>query len=164
MLGELLIESFGANAIGVAFDGQLERRISEHDAGYFGQLLACQRTERELAGVKEHVRHIDDQAASGVASFQDQAELLEETRTKLFAVANGLLKLRIGGGCGGAIPVGIRFSGLLFLPCFIAVSFGVGLSTSGLMSGGLRIEVLAVCVITLANGVGGNGFGVDSAL
>src|SRR5712664_3845586 len=85
-------------------------------------------------------------------------------RTKLFAVANGLLKLRIGGGCGGAIPVGSRFSGLLFLPCFIAVSFGVGLSTSGLMSGGLRIEVLAVRVVTLANGVGGNGFGVDSAL
>src|SRR5258706_14233713 len=53
---------------------------------------------------------------------------------------------------------------MLLLLSAVAVSFGVSLGASSLSSGGLRIEVLAVRVITLANGIGGNGFGVDSAV
>src|SRR5258706_15207474 len=52
---------------------------------------------------------------------------------------------------------------MLLLLSAVAVSFGVSLGASSLSSGGLRIEVLAVRVITLANGIGGNGFGVESA-
>src|SRR5260221_14369392 len=51
---------------------------------------------------------------------------------------------------------------MLLLLSAVAVSFGVSLGASSLSSGGLRIEVLAVRVITLANGIGGYGFGVYS--
>src|ERR1700719_2893029 len=101
---------------------------------------------KPVAVVEEHVRHIHDEAAGGVASFQDQVKLLEETGAKLFAVANGVLKLCIGGGRGGAIPVGIRFGYMLFLLCVVAVSFGIGLSASGLLK--LRVGW----------GCGGGGF------
>ena len=93
---KVLIERFGADAIGVAFDSQFERRITEHNAGNFGQLLTGQRAQGVPAGVKEHVRHVHNEAASGVASFQDQVELLEETGAKLLTVTYGLLKLRVG--------------------------------------------------------------------
>jgi len=93
---KVLIERFGADAIGVAFDSQFERRITEHDAGYFGQFFAGQRAERVPAGVQDYVRHVHDKTAGGVASFQDQVELLEETGAKLLTVTYGLLKLRVG--------------------------------------------------------------------
>jgi len=69
--GKLLIEHFGPDAVGVAFNGQPQGWICEYDAGYFGQLFAGQRTKRVFAGIKQYVGHIDDQAARGVACFQD---------------------------------------------------------------------------------------------
>jgi hypothetical protein len=96
-------------------------------------------------------------------SFQYQVELLEETGAKLLAVTHGLLKLRVGCGRRGAIPVGIRFSYQLQLLCVVPVSFGVGLRISGLLSCGLRVEILLVRFIALANCVSGRGFGVESA-
>jgi len=130
----------------------------------FGQLLAGQRTKRVFAGVKEHVRHIHNEAAGGVASLQNQIELLEETRAKIFAVAKGLLKLRADEAAAARIPVGIRFGYLFAYAVRRCGLFRIGLSASSLLGGGLRVEVLAVGFVALANGVSGNGFGVDAAL
>ena len=71
LLGKLLIERFGPDAVGVASNGQPQRWIRENNAGDFGQLFAGQRTKRVFAGIEQHVGHIDDQPARGVACFQN---------------------------------------------------------------------------------------------
>ena len=133
LLRKFLIIEFGADAVGVAFNGKPQRRIRKHNPRYFGQLLACQRAKRVFAGVKENVRHVDHQAARGITRFQDQVELLQEVGAKLLAVTYGLLKLRIGGCSGGAIPVGVGFGNMLLLLSVVAVSFRVGLGSCGLL-------------------------------
>src|SRR6266851_1112473 len=65
--GELLIEIVAANAVGVAFDLESEAGMREDDAGNFGEFFAGTGLERVAAGIEEHVGHVDDQAASGVA-------------------------------------------------------------------------------------------------
>ena len=69
--GELLIEIVAANTVGVAFDLERETGMREDDAGNFGEFFAGAGLEGVAAGVKEHIRHVDDEAASGVASLQD---------------------------------------------------------------------------------------------
>jgi len=46
---------------------------------------------------------------------RDEVELLKETGAKFPAFTKGLLKLRVGGGCGGAVAVGIRHVSLQLL-------------------------------------------------
>src|SRR5258708_11919828 len=74
------------------------------------------------------------------------------------------LTLCVGIGRGGAIQVGIDFGGLLLFLGVVAVSFGVGLGTSRLLGSGLRVTVVAIRYIAIANGFGGGGFGVEAAL
>jgi len=90
--------------------------------------------------------------------------MLEETDAKLFAVPHGVFELCVGIGRGGAIQVGIDFGGLLLFLGVVAVSFGVGLGTSRLLGSGLRVTVVAIRYIAIANGFGGGGFGVEAAL
>jgi hypothetical protein len=52
---------------------------------------------------------------------------------------------------------------LLQLLCVVPVSFGIGLRIGGSLSRGLRLEILLVRFIALANCVSGRGFGVESA-
>src|SRR5713226_463575 len=70
-LGELLIEIIAADAVGVAFDLKREARMGEHDAGNFRELFARAGLERVTACVKEDVRHVDDEAAGGIARLQN---------------------------------------------------------------------------------------------
>src|SRR5438309_8709114 len=85
--------------------------MRENDAGNFGELFAGAGLEGVAAGVKEHIRHVDDEAASGVASLQDGIELIEELGAKLgflgFGLRGGLASL-FGFGFGGAL---LRLSG-----------------------------------------------------
>src|SRR4029077_15540360 len=81
--GELLIEVVAADAVGVAFDLEREAGMRKDDAGNFGELLARAGLERVAAGVEENVRHIDDEAAGGVASLQNGIELIEKLGAKL---------------------------------------------------------------------------------
>src|SRR5712692_6194210 len=64
---ELLIEIVAADAVGVTLDLESQAGMREDDAGNFGEFFAGAGLERVAAGVKEHVRHIDDEAAGGVA-------------------------------------------------------------------------------------------------
>ena len=58
MLGELLIVVVGADAVGVAFDGDVQRGLGEDDAGNFGEALTGSREQFEAAAAEQDVRHI----------------------------------------------------------------------------------------------------------
>src|SRR6266478_4115406 len=64
--GELLIEIVAADAVGVALDLEREAGMRKDDAGNFGKFFAGAGLEGVAAGVKEHIGHIDDEAAGGV--------------------------------------------------------------------------------------------------
>src|SRR5216684_1598784 len=91
--------------------------MRENDAGDFGEFFARAGLERVAAGVKENIRHIDDEAAGGVAGLQDGIQLREELRAKLtffgFGLRGGLARsfgVRLGGGpvAAGLCGVGLR--------------------------------------------------------
>src|SRR6267142_5034251 len=138
--GELLVEIVAADAVRVALDLKREARMREDDAGDFGEFFARARLERVAAGVKKNVRHVDDEAASGVASLQNGIELTEELGTKLgffgFGLRGGLARF-FGFGFGGAL-----------------LGDGSGAVASGLLGGGLRGLVLEQ-----SGGAGLLGFG-----
>src|SRR5947208_110261 len=96
---------------GENLDVTREAGMRENDAGNFGELFARAGLERVAAGVKEHVRHVDDEAASGVASLQNGIELIEKLGAKLrffgFGLRGGLARF-FGFGFGGAL---LRLSG-----------------------------------------------------
>ena len=104
--GELLIEIVAADAVGVALDLERKTWMGEDDAGNLGEFFAGARLERVAAGVKEHVRHVDDEAASRVAGLQDGIELIEELGAKLsffgFRLRSGLARF-FGFRFGGAL-------------------------------------------------------------
>ncbi len=52
--------------------------MGQEDAGNLSELFAGTRFEIGASGIEEHVGHIDDEAASGVARLQNGAELLEK--------------------------------------------------------------------------------------
>ena len=57
----------------------------------FANFLAGQRTQRVLSAVKEHIGHVHNKAAGGVAGLENQVELLQQFGAKFFAVAYGIL-------------------------------------------------------------------------
>src|SRR5882762_1487394 len=122
--GELLIEIVAADAVGVTLDLEREAGMRKDDAGNFGELLARAGLERVTTGVKEHVRHIDDEAAGGVAGLQDGVQLAEELGAKLaffgFGLRGGAARF-LGFGLGGTLQ-GLRGSPV----------------SCGLVGGGLR--------------------------
>lgn len=72
-----LVIGIATNAVRVSLDSECERGIGEHDATDLCQLLARQRTKGVLGGVEENVRHVDDEAARGVASLENGIEFLQ---------------------------------------------------------------------------------------
>src|SRR6267378_2703126 len=80
--------------------------MRENDAGNFREFFAGARLERVAASVKENIRHIDDEAASGIAGLQNGIELIEELGAKLgffgFGLRGGLARF-FGFGFGGAL-------------------------------------------------------------
>jgi len=112
----------------VAFDLEREARMSEDDAGNLGELFPRAGLERVAASVKEHVRHIDDETAGGVASLQNGIELAEELGAKL-----GFF----GFGLRGSLA---RFFGFGF--CGALLGDGGGPVFGGLVGGGLRSLLL----------------------
>src|SRR5260370_13192130 len=102
--GELLVEIVAADAVGVVLGGEREARMRENDAGNFGEFFAGAGLERVAAGVKEHVRHVDDETASGVAGLQNGIQLAEKLGAKLsffgFGLRGGLARF-FGFGFGG---------------------------------------------------------------
>src|SRR6266853_37770 len=125
---ELLIEIVAADAVGVAFDLERETGMSEDDAGNFGEFFAGTGLEGVAAGVEEHVGHVDDEAASGVAGLQNGIELREKLGAKL-----GLFGFRLRGGSAGFF--GFGFGGAL-------LSLSGGPVFCGLIGGGLRSLLL----------------------
>jgi len=116
-LGKLLIEFVAADAVGVAFDLKHEAGMRKNDAGDFREFFARAGLERVPAGVEENIRHIDDEAAGGVAGLQNGIQLREELRAKLtffgFGLRGGLARsfgVRLGGGpvAAGLCGVGLR--------------------------------------------------------
>jgi len=67
--------------------------MREDDAGNFASFSRGAGLERVAASVKEHVRHIDDEAAGGVARLQNRIQLAEKLGAKL-----GLFGLGLRGG------------------------------------------------------------------
>ncbi len=64
-----------AHVVGEAFHFHLQAGVTGDDAGNLGEFLSGTGTERVFAGIEEHVRHVHDEAASCVASLEDQVEL-----------------------------------------------------------------------------------------
>src|SRR6267378_3049992 len=93
--------------------------MRENDAGNFREFFAGARLERVAASVKENIRHIDDEAASGIAGLQNGIELIEELGAKLslfgFGLRGGLARF-FGFGFGGAL---LRLSGFAILSGFL---------------------------------------------
>src|SRR5260370_2230611 len=94
--------------------------MRENDAGNFGEFFAGAGLEGVAAGVEEHVGHVDDEAASGIAGLQNGIQLREKLGAKLaffgFGLRGGLAGF-FGFGFGGALlslsggPVFCGFSG-----------------------------------------------------
>src|SRR5581483_8585685 len=109
---------------------------SKHDAAYLGQLFARHGAKRAFATIEENVRHVDDEAARGVASLENGVELLQQPGTEFLAFALRLLELLLGfrrGRCvGGAVALRLSLRGLLLLKSsrlclpFLAVSLITG--------------------------------------
>src|SRR6266478_3914733 len=122
--GELLIEIVAADAVGVTLDLEREAGMGEDDAGNFGELFAGAGLERVAAGVEEHVGHIDDEAAGGVARLQNGIQLAEQLGAQLgffgFGLRSGLARFS-GFGFGGTL-----------------LGDGSGAVFGGLVGGGLR--------------------------
>src|SRR5713226_7436628 len=122
--GELLIEVVAADAVGVALDLERETGMRENDAGNFGELFAGAGLERVAAGVEEHVGHVDDEAAGGVARLQNGIQLAEQLGAQLgffgFGLRSGLARFS-GFGFGGTL-----------------LGDGSGAVFGGLVGGGLR--------------------------
>src|SRR6266446_5524736 len=82
--------------------------MREDDAGNFGEFFAGAGLERVAAGVEEHVGHIDDEAAGGVARLQNGIQLAEQLgarrRRRLAALP---------AACGGLRPWRFRLAGEL---------------------------------------------------
>ena len=80
--------------------------MREDDAGDFGELFAGAGLERVATSVKEHVRHIDDEPAGGVARLQNGIQLAEKLGAKLglfgFGLRGGATRL-FGFGLGGTL-------------------------------------------------------------
>src|SRR5438105_3250148 len=116
-LGELLVEFLTADAVRVALDLEREARMREKDARNFCQLFAGPGLQRVAAGGKEHVGHVHDEAAGGIARLQNGIQLREKLSAEL-----SLFGFSLGSS----------------LARFFGVSLGSGLITSGLFGGGLR--------------------------
>src|SRR5258708_35012788 len=78
VFGELLIEIVAADTVRVTFDLESEAGMRENDAGNFGEFFAGAGLEGVAAGVEEHIGHIDDETASGVAGLQNGIQLAEK--------------------------------------------------------------------------------------
>ena len=77
LLGEVLVILLATHAVGMAFDLQFQPRVSQENTGHFGQPLPCQRPQGILGRVKENIRHINDEAAGSIASFENQVKLAQ---------------------------------------------------------------------------------------
>ena len=129
MFRKLLIHGIGAHAIGVALNGESKVRVGKNDPGYFSELLARYRAKRGFAGVKQHVRQANDETTGGIASGENDVELLQQFSAQFFAIQQCLFKLLIR-GCSSE-PVSIRFRLCVSLAL---LSIGGGLISAG--SGG----------------------------
>src|SRR5216684_2646831 len=127
--GELLIEIVAADTVRVTLDLQSQAGMREDDAGNFGEFFAGAGLEGVAAGVKEHVGHIDDETAGGVAGLQNGIQLAEKLGAKLsffgFGLRGGLSRF-FGFGFGGAL-----------------LGDGGGSVFRGLVGGGLRSLLLS---------------------
>src|SRR5947207_2748139 len=75
LFGEFLVVVITADVIGVSLYFQLQTGVPGNNASNFSQFLPCSRTHRILTRIEEDIRHIHDQTAGCVPSFQNQAEL-----------------------------------------------------------------------------------------
>ena len=130
-LRKLLIEFVAANAVGVTFDLKSQAGVRQQDAGDFCKLLASAGLEREAAGVKEHVGHVHDEAASGVARLQNGIQLREKLYAELglflFGLRGSLARLFGVGFSGGFVASGLLCCGLrsgFFASRFLRFGFG----------------------------------------
>ena len=89
-LGEALVHFVAADAIGVAFDFELQTRMSQDNAGDLRQLLSGAGLERVFAGVEQDVGHVDDQPAGGLTRLKNGVELLAELFAELGLFLFGL--------------------------------------------------------------------------
>src|SRR5258708_18860498 len=112
--------------------------MREDDAGDFGEFFAGAGLERVAASVKEHVGHVDDEAASGIAGLQNGIQLREKLGAKL-----GFFGFGLRGGPAGFF--GFGFGGAL-------LSLSGGAVFCGLIGGGL-------CSLLLGEGSGTGVFG-----
>src|SRR5579885_3614674 len=94
--------------------------MGQQDAGNLGELFASAGLEVGTAGIEEHVGHIDDEAASGIAGLQDGVELLQKLRAELslfgFGFGGGIASLcglGFGSGAGLGGLLSLSFGGLL---------------------------------------------------
>jgi hypothetical protein len=89
LFGKRLVQGIAAHAIGVAFDGETQIRVSENDPGEFGEFLARPCTKGGFAGVKQDIGKVHDQSTGGVARDKDQVELCQQFGSQLFAIFYG---------------------------------------------------------------------------
>ena len=150
LLGELLIVVVGADAIGVAFQLELEARICQEDSRDLGHFLAGTGLQGIFVEIEEHVVDVDDQTASGFAGFKDGVQLGFEAFAHLlfFGFGGEALGVGFGGGLLGAF--GLSLGLLLLLEGGSAGGIGGG---TGGIGGGLILI-----------GLGGGGFGIAAGL
>ena len=97
LLGEFLVELIAPGAIGVSFNGEIQSRMSQHNAGEPGQFLPCDRSKVESGGIEQHIGHVDHQSTRRVPGIQDTVELFQQLGAESLG---GLARLfRFGLGC-----------------------------------------------------------------
>src|SRR5436309_14725692 len=104
--------------------------MREDDSRDFRELFTRNRLQIVLAGIKEDVTHVDDQAARSVAGFENPVQLLGELLAKLLLFTLGLLSCFLCAlefSLGGLTVAGsLCGSRICFGTCLFSLCFGLG--------------------------------------
>ena len=112
ILRELLVHHVAADAVGVALDLELQAGIGLKDSGDLGEADLGVGLQRVFAGVEEHVGHVDDEAAGGLAGGQHAVQLAAQPLADGVGVLGALIGLGGTGAGLGGLGVGLCLGGL----------------------------------------------------
>src|SRR5579859_1457789 len=73
---QCLVHCIAADVVRITADFDVKPRVSQQDTCNFRQLLARPRLQGILPGVKQDIRHADDESACRIASLKNRIQLL----------------------------------------------------------------------------------------
>ena len=138
----------------MAFHGQMQAGIGQHNSRNLGQTLTRARQQFEAAALEQNVRHVRDESASRVACCQHRVQLLQQARAEILLLLLRLLAKLFRLGCSLASLIGFRGQSLLLRQSFRFGLLGFLPLASGFLRGllGLGFRHLGLCTRSIRVG------------